>query len=73
MLCANRFAILSNDLLDYLEYESRRRNITIQEVYDEEASAEIRSRDKAFSREELNTIARANKPDSRYCDNDNPF
>ena len=67
-------AYLENDMVAYLEYEARRRNITVEEAHKDEMAAQERARAKAFSPKELMVLARKSKPDPRYFDaDDDPF
>ena len=75
MLGTHDFAILDNDILEYLTYEARRRGISIQEAYREEMEGQDRARREAFSKQELQQLTETSQPDKRLLegDEDCPF
>lgn len=58
------------DMLEYLQYESVRRNISIEDAYREEVDGQERARCNMPTREQLEAIAKNCTPDPRYLTED---
>lgn len=64
---------LSPDMSAYLEYEAKRRGISVEDVYKEEVHFRALAERNAPTREELRALARTSKPDPRLLEGDQRY
>jgi len=68
VLPSGRSVLTSEDMLAYLQYEAKRRGVSIEELYDEETEHQRLARGNAFSAEELAKLVASSKPNQRLLE-----
>jgi hypothetical protein len=67
---ANLSTSIDPSLLEYLRYESTRRNISIEQAYREEMEGQERAKKNALTHDQLRKIAAKSTPDPRLLEGD---
>ena len=70
MVDYNQLVTLSPDMVAYLQDESKRRGVSIYQVYQEEMEAEERARRGAFTQTELRELFENSQPNARLLEGD---